>query len=96
MTTTLPCPDPRARLLAKALGGRVVRGKLFLHGRRAAQFQSLYDAGFHVVRRGSRLMFRRDPKALDLYAALQVARNPICGLTANGVQAEGSSIPNQD
>lgn len=76
--TVLDAPDHRAAALCRALGCRRSRHhgrqRFFLMPAKVEQFKSLYAAGFHPIRRGSVLMFRRDPKALDLYAALRVAR----------------------
>lgn len=97
MTTILPIPDQRARLLTKALGGRVAKGRLFLPGCKAAQFELLYAAGFHARQRRGAVVFRRDPMPLGLYDALEAARAvklQNCGLTANDKPAD--PIPNLD
>ncbi len=99
MTSIITIPDPRGQALARALGGRIVRGKMFLAGRKAGQYQALYEAGFWAVRRGASVLYRRDPKAMDLYKALELCRNvrpaAISSLTANDESGQ-TTIPNQD
>lgn len=78
--------DKRGAALARSLGARKMRrgGVLayYLPGRRGAQFSALYAAGFWPCRRGGLVTYRRDPRPLNLYGALAVAR-AVCGLTAN-------------
>lgn len=80
-------PNHRAAGIARALGARKLRrlGKVryFLNARQAAQFSALYAAGFWAVRGGAATVFKRDPNGLDLYSALSVCREPVCGLTVN-------------
>lgn len=70
-------PDHRGAGLARALGARrVKRGgvRYFLAPAKAEQWRSLYDAGYHAVRRGADWRFTRTRRPLDLYAALEEVR----------------------
>jgi hypothetical protein len=69
--------DQRGRLLAVALGARVMRQaqpKYFLTANQAKHWRLLYDAGFWPKRMYRRVVFSRDPKPLELNRALEVAR----------------------
>jgi hypothetical protein len=69
--------DQRARLLAVALGARIMRlakPKYFLTAHQSKQWRMLYDAGFWPKRMYGRVVFSRDPKPLELNRALEVAR----------------------
>lgn len=69
--------DTRARLLALALGARVVRRpivRLFLTALQSRHWRSLYDAGFHAVRRNGQVGFQRDPRPLPLTLAVREGR----------------------
>ncbi len=74
-------PDHRGASLAKALGARrVKRGgvRYFLDPRKGEQWRELYDGGFYALKRGTDWRFTRTLRPLDLYAALEAAREVTC------------------
>ncbi len=84
-------PNHRAAGLARALGARKARGRFFLSTKKAAQFTALYQAGFWATGPGR---FRRDPRALDLYGALAVARIPLDGISGlTAISHEANTEP---
>jgi hypothetical protein len=70
--------DLRERLLAVALGARVVRNRcpsrMFLTREASIQWRALVDGGYWPVRRNGQLGFVRDPKPVPLLVAVNRGR----------------------